>query len=72
VTITTRTDQCHFGHIRWHRGAHTAQHLNTLGDLVDELILLGMVFIEEQMQLVECWSRDLRWAALPDWPQFST
>src|SRR5262245_41539270 len=52
-------DQGHFGHVRRHGDAHAAQHLDPFGNRVDELILLAVMFVEEQMQLIERWPREL-------------
>ena len=46
-------NQRHLGDVWCHRDSHAAQELNAFGDRVDELILLAIVFVEQQMQLIE-------------------
>lgn len=42
-----------------HGDAHSAKQLNSLGDRVNELRLLLVMFVEEQVQLVERGTRNL-------------
>ena len=45
-------DQRRFGHVMGHSDAHSAEHLNSLSDSVDKLVLPFIVLVEQQMQLV--------------------
>ena len=46
-------DDRRLGDVGRHREADTAEELDSLGDLVHELVLLLVVFVEEEMELVE-------------------
>src|SRR3984893_615491 len=48
-----------FLHVRRHRQADASQQLNPLGNGVDELVLLAVMFVIQQMELIERGTRHL-------------
>src|SRR5580658_5137622 len=54
---TRNTSQ--LSHIGRHRNTDSAQQLDSFRDLVDDLILLCVVFVEQKMELVKSRSRNL-------------
>ena len=46
-------DSGHLSHVVRHRHADPAQQLNSFGNLVHQLVLLLVMFVEKQMQLIE-------------------
>ena len=39
-----------------HRDTHAAKHLDPLRNGIDQRVLFGGVFVEEQVQLIEGWT----------------
>jgi hypothetical protein len=58
-TLGRTRNQRRLGDVVSHGHADATRQLDALGDLVDEVVLLAVVFVEQQVQLIEGWPRDL-------------
>lgn len=46
-------DQRRLGHVMGHCDAHSAEHVDSLADFIDKVVLPFVVLVEQQMQLFE-------------------